>query len=120
MDSDRAFRQQLISHRSLVIIGSLEKTVSSLVGQQVPTELPPSLRVRQQEDTVRVAAQLPGINYISPLKNVPLRSFLDKLSGLPDVLSSKHSSPAAKRLALSILFAVFVVEPVGDPWGGSK
>ncbi|KLO20568.1 hypothetical protein SCHPADRAFT_897840 [Schizopora paradoxa] len=96
---DSEYQHWPIITKIFAILGMLEKVVVSSVGcaRSFSEELPSSLRERQQEDMVRVAAQLP-----------------DRLHRFPDVLSSKHSSPAAKRIALSILFGLYVVEFAGN------
>lgn len=63
--SNRVFIQQFISQRCFVIIGLMEKMAIALMGQQPSDELSSSLQELQQEDSMRVAAQLPGIYFHS-------------------------------------------------------
>lgn len=65
-DPDLVFRHQLVIQKSFMVLGLLENMVVFSVGQPGSStlELPSSLRARQQEDRVRVAAQLPGTYYL--------------------------------------------------------
>ncbi|KAI5122561.1 hypothetical protein M0805_004780 [Coniferiporia weirii] len=70
------------------------------------SSIPKSLQKQKQEESLRVACQLPQMG-----------------DRLPDILQSQHASPAVKRLSLAVLFAAFVVRPDiedCDPWLESR
>ncbi|THH10939.1 hypothetical protein EW145_g1007 [Phellinidium pouzarii] len=82
-------------------------TISS--GQQkansLEDTLPYSIQKQKEEEKLRVACQLPHV-----------------WPNFPNILQSRHASPAVKRLALSILFAAYVIRPdieCCDPWSKS-
>ncbi|KAH8120101.1 hypothetical protein DFH11DRAFT_1558304 [Phellopilus nigrolimitatus] len=84
--------------------------ISFVAGKQDKVKMsiapfPASLQRQRHEENLRVACQLPR-----------------EIHSFPNVLRSRYASPAAKRLALTILFAAFVVRPDiedCDPWSES-
>jgi hypothetical protein len=83
--------------------------------------IPQTLKRKRDEDGLWAASQLPGMFNWSRrwLDSVSL----DKWQLVPSVLSSDHASPAAKRLALRLTFAVYIMGPEFteyDPWSVAR
>ncbi|KAJ3788972.1 hypothetical protein GGU10DRAFT_372574 [Lentinula aff. detonsa] len=79
-----------------------EVTVVIACGSSMPPLISHSMRTQFEDDGLRAAAQLP-----------------ENWSLVPSAISSPKSSPAAKRLAIQLAFAVYIVGPrlqKYDPW----
>ncbi|KAJ3976328.1 hypothetical protein EV361DRAFT_884428 [Lentinula raphanica] len=79
-----------------------EATIVVACGSSSHSTIPPPMKVQLEDDGIRAAAQLP-----------------EKWSMVPSVISSAYTSPAAKRLAIQLAFAVYIVGPrlqESDPW----
>lgn len=68
------------------------------------------MRSQREEDCVRASTQLPGVSHCR-LFNTHTEALLERWQSLTDVMVSKTQSPAAIRLALRLLFAVYVMGP---------
>ncbi|KAL6302231.1 hypothetical protein BKA93DRAFT_794093 [Sparassis latifolia] len=82
-----------------VVLSKLGDAVISLIGRHC-TDVETlewsfsTLKQQRETDSLYAAVQLP-----------------DEWAGVPNVINAEHASPAAKRLALQLTFAVYVVGP---------
>lgn len=77
------------------------------------------MKVQLDDDGLRAAAQLPGSEYLSSEASGLTNGFSEKWAMVPSVIGSKNASPAAKRLAIQLTFAAYIVGPqlqIYDPW----
>lgn len=71
-----------------------------------------SLEKQRESDALRVATQLPGKSYVLGIMvTVQLFCFEGKWMDVHCVLSAQQASPAVQRLALQLIFGVYVMGP---------
>ena len=103
------------------VLSLLSESVAGIVAalsgfSGIPEQLdniPDSLRRQQIEASTKVASQLPGNvifgNHRHKLTSSDSRS--GSFSKFVETVRSKHTSPAANRLCVSLLFASLVIRP---------
>jgi hypothetical protein len=84
-----------------------------------------NLRRQSEDNNLRAAAQLPGKAHrkhdgtSGVTESICMYAHTEKWQSVPGVISSELASPAAKRLALRLTFAIYVIRPQFvdcDPW----
>jgi hypothetical protein len=77
------------------------------------------MRLHREEDAVRAAAQLPGIRFRLTTLFGPEYMSPEKWQSMINTVASNTTSPAARRLALRLLFGAYVMVPQltgRSPW----
>lgn len=96
-----------------------EATVIVGCGSSLKRSVSGTMRIQLDDDGLRAAAQLPGLVYLFEEAVGLTNDFSEKWPMVPPVIGSNHASPAAKRLAIQLTFAVYIVGPRlqnFDPW----
>ncbi|KAI0936199.1 hypothetical protein AcV5_004396 [Taiwanofungus camphoratus] len=96
-----------------VILAKLGDAIFVIASRRPDSSLPVpeepsfvSLEKQKEGAALRAATQLP-----------------EKWNSIPNVIAAEHASPAARRLALHLVFGVYVVGPQlgnGDPWSSGR
>ena len=96
------------------LLANLAVLIVNIASAPAPANLPQAsaseaIQLQTRHDMIRASAQLPGNDLISPVRSFA-NKILDKWDDLRIVLGSDDFSPAARRLALSLMFAAYVME----------
>jgi hypothetical protein len=95
----------------LAKLGNFILSVASGLSHGLHNHTSGYLQYQRDEDGIRAATQLPGISIFTYQAYLRLTRFPEKWESLMGVVASNQASPAAKRLALRLLFAAYVMCP---------